>query len=372
MDADVEMVERNSGEVGPPDSLSRNGFRESHSHGRFGGFLTCSYVAMAACLLMGLFIITARYQHQVDSSVLAAEKNGKSPDDDLDEIPLEPQYHDDADNKIRSWLDSVVTLRDGVKYEIVQQLKHDKNSFTEGLCYVNGKLYESVGLWRSSAVLLLDPTNGETLHRYDMGNQYFAEGLTYVNGKLIQLTYKMHTGFIYNESNLTEAPSTFEFHSTTNEGWGLTYDPNKNELIESDGSEFLHFWDPDTLQEKRKVAVTRIGGNLANNINELEYWRGRVIANVWFQDVLLVIHPETGIVEKEYGKLLSIFLPASAAGSFDLCLCCVLISADFSALYSGHERTAQGADVLNGISVAEDPDLLYITGKKWDRMFLVR
>ena len=299
MDADIEMVERKSGEVGPPDSLNINGFREN---GRCGRFLTCSYVAMAACLLMGLFAITARYQHHVDMPVLTEENDGRVPVDE-NEIPLVPQHHDDENlKKIRAWLDSTVTLSDGVKYEVVKQMSHDKKSFTEGLCFVNGKLYESVGLWRKSALLRLDPATGETLERHEMDAMYFAEGLTYVNGKLIQLTYKKNVGFIYNESNLTEAPETFEFHSTTDEGWGLTYDSNKNELIESDGSQYLHFWDPDTLQEKRKVAVTRLDGSLANNINELEYWRERVIANVWYRDVLLVIHPETGVVEKEYGK----------------------------------------------------------------------
>jgi glutamine cyclotransferase len=302
MDADVEMVERKSGDVGPAYSLNSNGFPDSNGH-RWGWFLTCSYVAMAVCLLMGIFVISTRYQHQVDSSILDEKKNGEDPAG-MDETPLEPQTHDDNNNdqKIREWLDSVVTLRDGIKFEIVQQLKHDKKSFTEGLCFANGKLYESVGLWEKSAVLTLDPATGETLERHVMDNQYFAEGLTYVNGKLIQLTYRKNVGFIYNESNLDESPMTFEFHSTTDEGWGLTYDPSKNELIESDGSEFLHFWDPDTLQEKRKVAVTRLGGALANNINELEYWRGRVIANVWYRDVILVIDPETGVVEKEYGK----------------------------------------------------------------------
>ena len=83
----------------------------------------------------------------------------------------------------------------------------------------------------------------------------------------------------------------------------MTYDPKKHELIESDGSQFLHFWDPDTMVEKRKVSVTRLDGSDANNINELEYWRGRVLANIWYTDILLVIHPESGIVEKEYGTL---------------------------------------------------------------------
>ena len=105
------------------------------------------------------------------------------------------------------------------------------------------------------------------------------------------------------------------------------------------------FWDPDTLEFKRKTAVVRLDGSKANNINELEYWRGRIVANVWYRDYLLIIHPETGNVEKEY---------------------------DFTELWSGQERSQQGADVLNGISVSSDPDLIYLTGKYWDRTFLVQ
>jgi len=105
------------------------------------------------------------------------------------------------------------------------------------------------------------------------------------------------------------------------------------------------FWDPDTLEVKRKTAVTLLDGSKANNINELEYWRGRVIANVWYKDILLAINPETGQVEKEY---------------------------DFTELWNGHDRTRAGANVLNGISVSEDPDVLYITGKYWNRAYLVQ
>jgi glutamine cyclotransferase len=91
--------------------------------------------------------------------------------------------------------------------------------------------------------------------------------------------------------------------------------------------------------------VYRQDGSPATNINELEYWRGRVLANVWFEDVLLVIHPESGVVEKEY---------------------------DFSSLWPKQERHSMGADVLNGISVSSDPDILFMTGKNWDRMFRVK
>jgi glutamine cyclotransferase len=147
---------------------------------------------------------------------------------------------------------------------------------------------------------------------YPLSSKYFGEGLCYVDGKFIQLTYKAKTGFIYDAYDLEKIPATFTYSSTTNEGWGLTYDKRRQELIESDGSEYLHFWDPRTfntsgdIQELRKVKVTRQDGSAAKNINELEWWMGRVVANVWYQDVILVINPATGVVEKEYGKFLGI------------------------------------------------------------------
>ena len=268
---------------------------------------------MILCLLIGFFVGSTRDQWTVGPSV------GSNQDDaDAMTTTIDNQLSDESkvlningDEKVKKWLDAKVTLRDGIKYEVVRQLQHDRESFTEGLCYAEGKLYESVGLWKKSAVLVLDPETGSTLERYPMDSKYFAEGLTYVNGKLIQLTYKHREGFIYDADNLAATPTTFGFNCTTNEGWGLTYDPTKHELIESDGSEFLHFWDPETMTEKRKVSVTRLGGSIANNINELEYWRGRVLANIWYTDILLVIHPETGIVEKEYGKRFLIGLLSS-------------------------------------------------------------
>ena len=134
-----------------------------------------------------------------------------------------------------------------------------------------------------------------------MEAKYFGEGLTYVNGKLIQLTYTAKKGFIYKVDNLGGEPETFDFNTTTGEGWGLTYDSRQHELVVSDGSEFLHFWDPDTLKPLRKLKVQRLDGSLAKNMNELEYWRGRILANIWYQDTICVINHRTGKVEKEYG-----------------------------------------------------------------------
>lgn len=181
-----------------------------------------------------------------------------------------------------------------------------------------------------------------------MEKKYFAEGMQVYgepgNEKLIQLTWKQRNGFIYDARSL-ERIDTFTFSTTNNEGWGICYDKDNHEFIVSDGSAYLHFWDADSLEEKRRLLVTRQSGMNAEDINELEFVKGRVLANVWYSDVLLVINPITGECEKEY---------------------------DMSSLWSQMDRNAKGADVLNGISVSKEEGVLYITGKKWDRMFLVK
>jgi glutaminyl-peptide cyclotransferase len=171
----------------------------------------------------------------------------------------------------------------------------------EGLAYGNGVLYESTGLQHHSTVRTLDPKTGSTIRSVPMKSKYFGEGLTFANGKLVQLTYKSHKGFVYNATDLQQEPVEFDFHTTTGEGWGITYDTSNNELIVSDGSSFLQFWDPNTFQENRKLPVARQDGKNADKINELEFWRGRVLANIWYEDTIIVINPESGIVEKEYG-----------------------------------------------------------------------
>lgn len=304
MGRNVEMVELNS------DDEVRDGILNGDAASFQRRSVVCdkrnmlTIGAMILCLLVGFFVGSSRNSEAVVGPLVDSTQTDQNDAAAVStKVDEDTKVHDvDADEKIKKWLDAKVTLNDGIKYEVVRQLEHDKGSFTEGLCYAEGKLYESVGLWKESALLVLDPETGSTLERYPMDSKYFAEGLTYVNGKLIQLTYKYREGFIYDANNLAAKPTKFKFNCTTNEGWGLTYDPNKHELIESDGSEFLHFWDPETMQQKRKVSVKRLGGSVANNINELEYWRGRVLANIWYTDILLVIHPETGIVEKEYGK----------------------------------------------------------------------
>lgn len=142
-----------------------------------------------------------------------------------------------------------------------------------------------------------------------MESKFFAEGMQVYgeagNEKLIQLTWKERTGFIYDASSL-EMIESFTFTTTLNEGWGISYDKHNHEFIVSDGSSTLHFWDADSLKEKRRLKVTRQNGMDADELNELEFVKGKVLANVWYEDTILVINPSTGECEKEYGELVYI------------------------------------------------------------------
>jgi glutamine cyclotransferase len=138
-------------------------------------------------------------------------------------------------------------------------------------------------------VRILDPDTAEVKKKVTMNGKLFGEGMAFVNGTLVQITWKSRQGFFYDADTL-ETIREFRYTTTRNEGWGITWDACKNEYIVSDGSEFLHFWDPATMTEKRKIPVYRMSGAPAKELNEIELWRGRVLANVWYEDVLLVIH----------------------------------------------------------------------------------
>lgn len=244
-----------------------------------------------------------------------------------------------------------VTLADGKMYELIgDQLYHDKTHFSQGLTYSrsSGILYESNGLYGKSQVCQLNATTGVTIKCQGMDSKYFAEGMQIYgeaeDEKLIQITWKSKTGFIYDASSL-DVIRSFQFTTTKNQGWGICLDEDNDEFIVSDGSQFLHFWDVDTLVEKRKIEVTRQGGNPAHNINELEFMDGKILANIWYEDVLLVIDPESGRCESEY---------------------------DFSSLWPENVRRKERADALNGISISDEVDVIYMTGKLWDRMFKIR
>lgn len=153
-------------------------------------------------------------------------------------------------------------------------LTHSSHADRQGLTLGDdGRLFESTGLTGQSTIRELDPSTGDVLVSVPLDYQFFGEGLVYVNEKLIQLTWKKATAFVWNANDLTISPEVITYKTTKrDEGWGITHDPGKNELIVSDGSNRLIFWDVDTLETTRTMPIFRQDGSPATNMNELEFW----------------------------------------------------------------------------------------------------
>lgn len=221
-------------------------------------------------------------------------------------------------------------------YEVIATYKHDANSYTQGLQYEQGKFYESAGLYEESSVRYVDVKTGNVLKKNDVEPRFFAEGLTIVGDSLYQLTWRENTGFIYNKNTL-ERIDMFKYET---EGWGLCFDGTN--LVMSDGTEFLYFYEPKNFTLVRKVAVFNNRGAVSN-LNELEFVNGFIYANIYQSDEIVKINPSNGKVAA---------------------------TIDFSGLLPA--ELSDGVDVLNGIAYNADNEHFYITGKLWPRVFEVR
>ncbi len=219
-------------------------------------------------------------------------------------------------------------------YTVVHVYPHDPTAFTEGLEFVDGVLYEGTGLRGHSSLRKVDLATGKVLQEQTLAEQYFGEGVTVVGDKIYQLTWQAHTGFVY---DLQSFKQLSEFSYTT-EGWGLTHDDQH--LIMSDGTSTLYVRDPVTFAEIGRVEVHDADGPVVR-LNELEYAKGEIFANVWQTDYIVRIAPETGVV----------------TGWIDL-----------SGLLGPADRT-QPVDVLNGIAYDAAAGHLFVTGKLWPKLF---
>lgn len=221
--------------------------------------------------------------------------------------------------------------------DVVNTYPHDTNAFTQGLVFHDGILYESTGLEGQSSVRTVDLQTGKVLQRFDMDSIYFAEGLALVNDKLYQLTWRSQIGFVYDAKSL----KTIDSFTYQGEGWGLASDGSN--LIMSNGSSILRIIDPATMQEKSRLVVT-IAGNPVERLNELEYVKGEIFANIWTTERIARIDPATGAIK----------------GWIDL-----------AGILPAPDRT-ENVDVLNGIAYDPQGDRLFVTGKKWPKLFEVK
>ncbi|MBD3308257.1 glutaminyl-peptide cyclotransferase [candidate division KSB3 bacterium] len=220
--------------------------------------------------------------------------------------------------------------------QIINMLPHATTSFTQGLLYYDGFLYESTGLHGRSSLQKIDAETGEVL-QFLAVPEVFAEGLARWQNRLVQLTWKSRTAYIYNLMDFSE-DGRFHYQS---EGWGLT--ATEQQLIMSDGTDRLVFRNPKSFAIERSIQVTFQGKPL-HHLNELEYIEGIIYANVWYQNYIVQIEPEHGrVIGVIDARPLLHLLPPLSSDS-----------------------------VLNGIAYNHDTQTLYLTGKNWPRIFEVR
>jgi glutamine cyclotransferase len=219
---------------------------------------------------------------------------------------------------------------------VVKRFPHDPNAFTEGLLYQSGFLYESTGLAGQSSIRKVVLETGAVVQQKALDPKYFGEGIVIWNDKLIQLTWENHIGFVYGLATFTQQ-STFPY---TGEGWALTQDGSR--LIMSDGTSDIRFLNPDTLRESGRLHVT-CDGRPVRNINELEWVKGEIYANVWLTNVIVRINPANGAV----------------VGLIDLT----------DLVNTSVKRSPD--NVLNGIAYDAAADRLFVTGKMWPMLYQI-
>ena len=222
-------------------------------------------------------------------------------------------------------------------YKIINVYPHDKTAFTEGLVYDGKTLYESTGLYDNSTLRQVDLTTGQILKQHRLPDDFFGEGLTLWKDQLIQLTWQSGIGFVYDKKSFNQTRS----FSYSREGWGITSDGQR--LIMSDGSDTLYFLNPETFEDIGSIRV-KDNGNTVNRLNDLQYIKGKVYANVYLTSRIVIISPETGEV----------------TGWIDL-----------QGLVDREDQLGN-IDVLNGITYEEDKDLLIVTGKFWPELFEIQ
>jgi glutamine cyclotransferase len=226
-----------------------------------------------------------------------------------------------------------------LKFEIINIYPHDITSYTQGLEFNDGVLYESTGQYGESKLRKLDYKTGEILKNTDLDKAYFGEGLTILNNNIYQLTWQKGKGFIYNLETL-ERRNSFNY-GKSKEGWGICNDGKK--LYKSDGSEKIWTLNAETLAEEDYIQIYTNKGKIGA-LNELEWIDGEIYGNIYQRDGVVIVNPKNGATK-------------------------AII--DFTSL-KNQVTQHDGLDVLNGIAYNPETQTIFVTGKRWDKLFEVK
>jgi glutaminyl-peptide cyclotransferase len=223
-------------------------------------------------------------------------------------------------------------------YDVINTFPHDPAAYTQGLVFRDDALYESTGLNGQSSIRKVELQTGKVLRKVEVAPQFFGEGLALLNDRAYQLTWQSQQGFIYDPNDF-RLLKTFNY---TGEGWGLTHDGHS--LILSDGTPRIRFLDPETFAVQRTINVA--DGQLPiHQINELEYIKGEIYANIYQTERIARIDPQSGKVTAWI---------------------------NLSGLLSQQDRQQRPVDVLNGIAYDEARDRIFVTGKLWPKLFEIK
>lgn len=223
-------------------------------------------------------------------------------------------------------------------YKVLATIAHDTSSYTQGLEFHDGIFYESDGEYGSSSLRKVDLKTGKVLKKQDLANEVFAEGLSILGDKLVQLTWQENVGLVYNKNSFV-LQGQFSYQNSR-EGWGLCN--NGQRFYKSDGTNQIYFLNKDTYQEEGFIEVYNNQGPV-DQLNELEYVDGKIYANVYQSDKIVIIDPKTGAVTGEI---------------------------DMSGILQPKDRYPN-TDVLNGIAYDSAGKKLYVTGKNWAKLFQI-
>lgn len=268
---------------------------------------------------------------KLPNSYVWVSKNGKTGKNTIKAI-LYTQKNQETKTSSINLLSDIVPKTYGFK--IIKTYTHDKDAYTQGLFYHNGVLYEATGLRGASSLRKVNLENGEIMQSSINENDIFGEGITLYNNKIIQLSWRAQTGFVYDKETFGLLR---EFNYPT-EGWGITTIGDK--LYMSDGTSFIYILDPESFIQIGKLQVFDNKGAV-RNLNELEYIKGEIYANIYMSDKIARIDPKSGKV---------------------------LAYIDLSRILTEKDKYP-GIDVLNGIAWDEQNKRLFVTGKKWGKLF---